>query len=267
MALTKFSVLNLSFTASVAAVVVALTGCQTVDPVPGDHIGTVLMHGRGGTTRHVFPLGSALKSAGILVEMPLMPWSKGRIYDKGYEASMVEIDTYVVHLRSAGAKRIVVAGFSIGANAALGYAARREDLSGVILLAYGHVPGIPGFSRKLSDSVEKARSMIDVGEGDQTAVFTDFGGGNDTATSTANDLLSWFDPSGPATIAKNAPKVKPNTPVLCIDGSSDRWKRCGQIMWQVPRDPMNRQISVSADHMSTPSVAIQPIVDWLRELK
>ena len=246
----------------------ALTACETVkiDPIPGDKIGMVLMHGKGSTTNHVEFLGSKLKSAGILVEMPLMPWSKDRIYDKGYEESMEEIDTYVARLKAAGAKRIFVAGHSLGANAALGYAARREGLSGVILLAYGHVPGLGGFAMKLRDSVAKARAMIDAGKGDETAVFWDYGGRNDTATSTANDLLSWFDPNGPATIANNAPKVKPNTPVLCVDGSSDR-KRCRKMMRLLPENSRNRNVIVNAGHLGTPSAAVGQILNWLRALE
>jgi pimeloyl-ACP methyl ester carboxylesterase len=248
----------------------SLAACATVkiDPIPGDKIGMVLMHGKGGTNRYVWSLGLSLRSAGILVETPLMPWSKDRIYDKGYEESMLEIDSYVARLKAAGAKRVFVAGHSIGANAALGYAARREGLSGVILLAYGHVPGIPGFAYKLSASTAKAEAMIAAGKGEETTIFSDVGGGGDnTVFSTANDLFSWFDPDGPATIANNAAKVKPGTPVLCIDGSSDRWQRCGNIMWLLPDHPKHRTVMVSAGHLDTPSSSIKEVADWIRALK
>jgi pimeloyl-ACP methyl ester carboxylesterase len=144
---------------SVIAALALLTACQTtkVDPLPGDRIGMVLMHGKGGTPKYVSSLGSALRGAGVLVETPSMPWSRHRIYDKGYEESMDEIDTYVAQLKAAGARRIFVAGHSLGANAALGFGARREGLSGIILLAYGHVPGIPGFARKLFESTDHDR--------------------------------------------------------------------------------------------------------------
>lgn len=249
--------------------VAAMTACQTVkiDPIASDKIGIVLMHGKGGTTNHVDYLGSNLKSAGILVETPLMPWSKDRIYDKGYEESMEEIDTYVARLKAAGARRIFVAGHSLGANAALGYGARREGLSGVILLAYGHVPGVPGFARKLRESTEKARVMIADGKGEEKSIFNDSGGGNDAAYSTANDLFSWFDSEGPATIENNAPKVNPNTPVLCVDGSNDPWQRCRQIMWQVPKNPKNDTVVVNASHLGTPSSSVKVVADWIRALK
>ena len=245
-----------------------LTACQTVkiDPIPGDQIGMILMHGKGGTTKHVSSLGSALKGAGVLVETPLLPWSENRIYDKGYEESMAEIDTYVARLKAAGAKRIIIAGHSIGANAALGYGARREGLSGVILLAYGHVPGIGGFAKKLRNSTDKARAMIEAGKGDQKATFSDYGGGNDFAHSTANDLFSWFDPDGHATISFNALKVKPNTPVLCVDGSNDPRQRCSRIMSLLPDNPKTRKVMVSAGHKGTPSSSVKEVADWLRAL-
>ena len=256
------------FIACITAALTSMTACQTVkiDPIPGDQIGMVLMHGKGGTPKHVSSLASVLKGAGVLVETPLMPWSEDRIYDKGYEESMAEIDTYVARLKAAGAKRIIVAGHSIGANAALGYAARREGLSGVILLAYGHVPGIGGFARKLSKSTDKARAMIEAGKGDQIATFIDYGGGNDFAHSTANDLFSWFDPNGPATISANSPKVKPNTPVLCVDGSFDKFKRCGMIMRRLPDNPKTATVVVDAGHLDTPSTSVKVVADWLRAL-
>ncbi len=257
------------FSVSVIAALVLLTACQTtnIDPLPSDRIGMVLMHGKGGTPKYVSSLGSALRGAGVLVETPSMPWSRHRIYDKGYEESMAEIDTYVAQLKAAGARRIFVAGHSIGANAALGYGARREGLSGIILLAYGHVPGIPGFARKLFESTHRARTMIAAGKGEETSVFKDFGGGNDTATASANDLFSWFDPRGPATISNNARKVKPNTPVLCIDGSNDPFKRCTRIMYSLPANPMNRGVTVNAGHLATPSASVQEVADWIRALK
>ncbi len=253
---------------AMSLVLAALSVSQIVkaEPIPGEKIGMVLMHGKGGTTNRVDNLSYNLKSAGILVETPLMPWSEDRIYDKGYEESMAEIDTYVARLKAAGAKRIFIAGHSIGANAALGYVARREGLSGAILLAYGYAPGT-GFARKLRNNTEEARAMIAAGKGEQKFTFYDYGGGNDTAYSSANDLFSWFDPQGPAIIVRNASNVKPNTPVLCIDGSDDWRARCSRIMRQVPNNPMTRVVIVSADHIGTPSAAADTVLSWLRSLQ
>lgn len=237
------------------------------DTLGGGKLGIVLMHGKGGTQKLVALLGEALEAAGALVKAPLMPWSAGRIYDKSYEQSMAEIDGHVAALKAAGATRIVVAGHSLGGNAALGYGARRDGLAGIVLLAYGHVPGKRGMARKLSASVEKARQMIDAGNGAERAEFDDFGGSNATATGSANDVFSWFDPNGPATLAGNASALKPGTPVLCVDGKRDRWKRCKEILSLVPADPGHRWAVADADHRGTPAAAVDAVIAWLQDLK
>lgn len=244
-----------------------LCACQTIEPIAGDTIGIVLMHGKGGTQRYIQSLSSSLGSAGVLVETPLMPWSKSRIYDKGYEESMDEIDTYVAKLRKAGARRIIVAGHSLGANAALGYAARRQGLSGVILLAYGHVPGIGGFASRLASSVKKAEEMIAAGRGEDSASFKDANqGGSNYVRGTANDILSWFDPFGPATINNNAPNVNPDTPILCVYGTAERRPKCSTIAWELPVNSQFKTVEVSASHLGTPSASITEVGIWLNEL-
>ena len=248
------------------AVAMSAAGSVRADTLSGEKIGVLLMHAKGASTRNIEDLGAALGAAGALVEMPEMPWSEDRVYDKGYEESMAEIDEHVARLKSDGAKRIVVAGHSIGANAALGYAARRDGIAGVVLLAFGHVPGNDRFAAKLYKSAAKAKAMIDAGKGEERAVFRDFGGNNDSASASANDLYSWFDSSGPATIDNNAPNVKPETPILCVDGAKDRNKRCSYIMLAVPANDLTRHVTVDATHRGTPSASSDAVIAWLRTL-
>src|SRR5713101_7164519 len=47
-------------------------------------------------------------------------------------------------LKSRGAKKIILIGHSLGANAAIGYAATRGPLAAVIALAPGHLPETEG---------------------------------------------------------------------------------------------------------------------------
>ena len=56
-----------------------------VEPVAGPKLGLVLMHGKGGLTKLVDSLADSLRAAGVLVDTPLMSWSKHRIYDRDYE--------------------------------------------------------------------------------------------------------------------------------------------------------------------------------------
>jgi pimeloyl-ACP methyl ester carboxylesterase len=250
---------------TILTVLASLVGCQTtkIEPIPGDTIGIVLMHGMGGTQKYVRGLAGRLKGAGILVKTPLMPWSRNRIFDKGYEESMDEIDTHVADLKKAGAKRIFVGGHSIGANAALGYAARRENLDGIILLAYGFVPDFAKSAQKLYVSVVKAEAMIEAGKGESSATFTSI---YDPVYGTANDIFSWFDSAGGATIWHNARLVQPTTPVLCIDGLHDR-QRCDRISVLLPgNNPHSRFTTVDANHLETPNSSFFEVVEWLRKL-
>lgn len=111
-------------------------------------IGVVLLHGKGGTpSGYLSALALALQDRGHLVSTPEMPWSKGRIYDASLDEAMVEIDQEVKVLRQKGAKIVVVGGQSLGANVALGYAASRVRVDGLIVLAPGHNPGAVSFCK------------------------------------------------------------------------------------------------------------------------
>jgi pimeloyl-ACP methyl ester carboxylesterase len=252
---------------TILTVLALLTACQTtkVEPIPGDTIGMVLMHGIGGNQKYIGGLAGKLRSADILVIMPFMPWSKNRLFDKGYEESMEEIDTHVAKLKKAGAKRIVIAGHSIGANAALGYAARREGLFGVILLAYGHSPSKRYAREEFGGAVARSQALIDKGKGESFVMVSSRFGNFD---GTANDILSWLDPEGPAAKINNVPKVKPNTPVLCIDGFRASFRECrrGYIMQWLPNNPNNLFAFVDADHLGTPRASFEEIIEWLRKL-
>ena len=48
---------------------------------------------------------------------------------------------------------------SLGANVAVGYAARRNGVSGIVLLAPGHAPGLKGFAVKVMTDVAIARRL------------------------------------------------------------------------------------------------------------
>ena len=217
----------------VIAVVIAATVLWFVfqavkeEPIGGNKIGMVLMHGKGGNTKYVDSLASGLRSAGVKVETPLMPWSRNRIYDRTYDDSMLEIDAAIKRLKFQGAERIVVGGHSLGANAALGYAARRKGLAGVVLLAYGHVPSGRVFSEKLRLFVAQAQSMIDAGNGNKVGSFGDLNqGGTSTRLVSANIYYSWFAPNGPASDKTNAANVKEGTPVLWVSGDRAVQPRC-----------------------------------------
>ncbi|MBI5042847.1 MAG: alpha/beta hydrolase [Nitrospirae bacterium] len=121
-------------------------------------IGIVLLHGKGGSpkSRHLSGLVRDLEKEGFIVITPEMPYSKDREYDKSYEDTVSEIDKYVSELKKRGTSKIFVAGHSLGANAALYYAAK-TSVDGVLAIAPGHVPELQGFQSKLEGSVERAK--------------------------------------------------------------------------------------------------------------
>src|SRR5579862_4100985 len=98
--------------------------------------GIVLMHGKQGgpNQEELGGLHAALENAGYLVDMPEMCWSGSRIYDESYLDCFADIDAAIARLKAQGATQIVVAGHSLGGNAALGYGARHGGLKGIIAI-------------------------------------------------------------------------------------------------------------------------------------
>jgi dienelactone hydrolase len=231
--------------------------------------GIVLMHGKGGGPGGLIgSTAAALQAAGAKVVMPEMPWSRSRMYDAAYEQAMAEIDQAVAQLKAQGASRIVVAGQSFGANAAIGYAARRSGLSAVVALAPGHVPERPMFAQRVAPSLAKARQLIADGKGDQPGTFSDQ---NQAVLSdvraTPKVYVSYFDPNGPAPMPKNAAAMKP-VPFLWVIGRDDPLFAQGEgyAFNRAPKTPHNKYLVVNARHENTPDVAKADVVVWLKSL-
>lgn len=231
--------------------------------------GVVLMHGKFGTAGAFLDgLKSALEKDGAIVVTPEMPWSLRRIYDATYEESMLEIDRAVMELQRLGATRIVVGGHSMGANAALGYAARREGLAAVIALAPGHPQDITFMKTITSGGVERAREMIAAGQGDVKATFPDTAQGVPyPVRTTANIYLSLFDPEGAAAMPRNAAAMGP-VPLLWVVGLADPmfFKGRGYAFDLGAKNPKSKYLTIAGTHMTTPFQARHAIVDWLKSL-
>ena len=231
-----------------------------------DRVGVVLMHGKWGSPdSHVVTLADKLESAGFLVERPLMPWSRKRDYDADYSQAMADIDKAADTLRRKGAGRIAVGGHSLGANAALGYAASRSDVAAVLALAPGHAPEL--FAARLKDSIAKARDMVAQGRGEETAGFDDINQGQGKSiTPKARIYLSYFDPDGPAVMPANTAAFKQPLPLLWVIGTGDPLFQRGPdyAFAKAPPHPASQYLVVEAGHVNTPDVAADQIVAWLR---
>ena len=128
-------------------------------------MGVVFLHGKGmwpGAFDGGIP--GALEAEGAQVVSPEMPWSFTRMYGATFEQAMTEIDAAVAGLKAKGAIRIVVIGHSLGANAAIGYAARRSVVAAVVAIAPGHLPETAEMRARTHDALAEARQMYAAGE-------------------------------------------------------------------------------------------------------
>ncbi len=204
-----------------------------------------------------------------------MPWSFHRRYAATYDQAMTEIDAAVAGLKAKGARRIVVIGHSLGANAAIGYAARRP----ILPILPGSSRCRPGICRKsgnmrgfVADAVARAKKLIADGKGDVPQTFPDMAQGIPLiAPATPIVYLSMFDPDGPAVIPKNAAAIgaEPHPPpLLWVVGKLDPIDRRGPeyAFDAAAKNPKSKYIEVFAGHLTTPLVARKQVVAWINSL-
>jgi dienelactone hydrolase len=231
--------------------------------------GVVLLHGKGGTpTTMIEGLSETLRKEGALVEAPELPWSARRIYDATYDDAMAEIDVAVQRLKSQGARRIVVAGHSLGANAALGYAARRDGLAAVVALAPGHLPEAWALRLHTRSAIARAKELVAAGQGDVTTSFPDLAQGIPfSIRATPRVYLSMFDPEGPAVMPKNAAAMRA-VPLLWVVGVGDPIFFHGRdyAFDAAAKHPKSKYLVIAGLHITTPFQARGAVIDWLKSL-
>jgi drug/metabolite transporter (DMT)-like permease len=253
----------------IAAALAALASLAFAQWAVAGDLGVVLLHGKGGSpTGYIRGLADALQAKGYPVAAPAFAWSKDRIYDASFEAAMLEIDQAAQELRQKGAKSIVVAGHSLGANVALGYAARREGLAGVIALAPAHSPESANFARRLSGEVSRARDLVAAGRGKERLRFGDLNQGQSVAVNATPEIyLSWMDPDGAAVMPRSAAAFKASTPLLVVNGQFDRSSRGPDYFFdKAPPHPKSKFVVVSSDHFDVPAAAVDVVESWLAGL-
>jgi len=268
-------VISMAF-GTIIAVLGLLLAPQFCEAEPAANLhgmGIVYLHGKGswpggldgGTT-------NALKEEGALVATPEMPWSFHRRYDATYDQALAEIDAAIAGLKADGANRIVLMGHSLGANAAIGYAARHPELAGVVALAPGHLPDVGNMRSFVSDAVARAKMLVAEGKGNVPQSFPDMAQGIPlTTTATPIVYLSWFDPNGPAVIPKNAAAIgaaASPVPLLWVVGKLDPIDRRGpQYAFDaLAKNPKSKYLEVFAGHLTTPVVARGKVIDWINAL-
>jgi pimeloyl-ACP methyl ester carboxylesterase len=236
-------------------------------------LGVVFLHGKGSWAGG-FDGGilSALEEEGAVVAKPEMPWSYNRRYAATFGDAMTEIDTAIAGLKAKGARRFVIIGHSLGANAAIGYAARHADLAGVAALAPGHLPEVDPLRDHVAEAVAEAKQLIAAGKGNVPRSFPDMAQSLPlTTTATPAVYLSYFDPDGPAIIPKNAAAIGAApmpVPFLWVAGKLDPIDRRGPeyAYDAAAKNPKSKYIEVFAGHLTTPLMAHKQVVEWINSL-
>lgn len=234
--------------------------------------GVVVIHGKWGHPGGLGtgPFAAALRSAGFVVDEPEMPWSGQRLYDRSFDDAMAEIDAAVTRLRAAGAKKIVIAGHSLGGSAALHYATLGRPIDAVVLIAPAPMPEGLFYRRQLADGLARARQMVAAGHGDDTADFTDLNSGDRSRVLRvkAAIYLSYNSADGPASMAGNAARLE-RVPLLWIAPRFDPLTPViDRLIWpKIQAETPATRIEVIADHMQSPITGRQAVIDWMRNLK
>lgn len=260
-------IIRRTFLAAALAALAAPAVAQNAKP------GVLLMHGKGSVPQ--FPplrkLADALSAAGFAVETPAMAWSRDRYLQGNVAATLDEIGGYLDKLARGGATKLFLAGHSLGATAAMAFAAKRGRVAGVAMIATGHVPrGYftgQGASAPVRDSILAARAMAANGKGGEIASFADNNQGRAMTTRmSANDYLSWFDPDlgfDPRDTMAQAP-----CPVLFAIGRDDilfPYART-QFFDKLPPDPRHVFLEMPGGHIDGPAAAADATVNFFRGL-
>jgi pimeloyl-ACP methyl ester carboxylesterase len=228
----------------------------------------VLMHGKWGNPQYLVHFGRRLEPVCAYRSIE-MPWAKRRAYDQAYPVALDDVAKAVQAFRTEGYRRVLLAGHSFGANAALAYMATKGDADGVIALAAGHSPQYSYSQGIGKDAVDKARDLVAQGKGDESVTMDDLNQGRrESIRMPATSLWSYFDPNGLGHMPKTASEFKKPVPFLWVIGTGDPLFRAGEafIYAKAPPHPLSRYLVVEAGHANTPDVAVDQVVDWLKQV-
>ena len=249
-----------------AAGMMHLAAAQT----PASAIGIVIMHGKGGSPRwYVSDLATSLEGKGFIVSNLEMPWSGRRSYDVSVSATIAEAVSALDALRGKGARKVFVAGHSLGGLFALHFGGR-QSVDGIIAIAPGGDVSNSVFREKLGDEIDSARKLVSEGRGDEKARLSDYENAKGTYTVVAapSAYLSWFDPDGAMNQTMAVKGVLPQIPILYIVPTGDypglqRVKH--HFFSLLPKHPLTRLYEPNASHVSAPSASSDEIARWVTE--
>lgn len=235
---------------------------------PAHSCAMVVMHGKWGGPRFLEGFVQTMAPACDAKSIE-MPWSGRRAYDAAYPVALQEIAAQVQAFRAQGYRRVLLAGHSFGANAALAYMAEYGDADGVIALAPGHSPRYAYETGIGRSAVDAARVALAAGKGDEVIQMDDLNQGQRRSFKMpAQVLLSYFDPNGLGHMPGTAARFKSAVPLLWVIGTRDPLYAAGEGFAYARALPHPRSAYrvVQAGHKETPEVAAAEVLAWVQAL-
>jgi pimeloyl-ACP methyl ester carboxylesterase len=251
-----------------------LAACTEERPAPrtttaNPLAGAVALHGK--TSSPSLPMTQAmartLRNAGITVVTPTMGFARDHYLTGSVSDAHDQIAAEIARLRAAGARRVLLAGHSMGGNAALSFAVRRGGVDGLLLYAPGHNPQGSQRFPEYRAALERARAMVAAGRGREIGTFADVSEARFLTPQThAADWLSWMDPDGDGQMTVTAPALPATIPLFVAIGTRDlpAINRTAEAAFAAaPRHPLSRLLTVDADHYGVPAAADGAARAWI----
>jgi pimeloyl-ACP methyl ester carboxylesterase len=228
----------------------------------------ILIHGKWShpNTPLLRILEKELKEKNYIVTKPNMPWSRTRLYDQTYEASLQDLGVMIQKYKQEGVKKVVLIGHSLGANAAMAYQAHVGDADAIVAITPGHVPSImQERDPRHAYLLKKAQDKIKKNEVNTTIDFIDNNSGiRKKLTASIDIFLSYFDPSGLAHMPATVKKFRKSIPVLYIEGAHDHIHTGpDSVFLKIPQHRLNTYMLTRSNHMTTPEISSKQIISWL----
>lgn len=234
-------------------------------------IGIVIMHGKGGSPNHfVSDLARSLERKDYLVANLEMPWSGRLGFSLPVSRAEADVAAAVADLRGKGAKKVFVAGHSLGGAFTL-HLAGRLTADGFIVIALGGDAANPFYRKSVAGSIARAEQLVAEGKGSVPVRLEDFEGGRGTYTieTVPAAYLTWYDLNGAMNMGRAAKAANPQSPILWIIQKRDYpglLKSSPLIFRMLPPSPLTRLYEPDSDHLNAPGASADEIARWTREV-